>query len=200
MRVFGLDAGRKKKVIEGDLVKVRDNVIVQPNDVVRGDVISVMGDALVEGQVDGDVVVVLGDLQLGEGASVGGQVVTVLGRLDRDEDAEVGSVVVVNPGSFLDLDLRDLAAGKGTWLSFVAAQVFLLLVVMLVALLLVSVPATRLGTATAVLAQRPAECLGLGLLVGHRRPRDPRRPARHAHPHRDRDSGGLARPARPGAF
>jgi hypothetical protein len=164
-RIFGLDSLRKKKVIEGDLVKVRDNVIVQPNEVVRGNVVSVMGDALVEGQVDGDVVVVLGDLQLAEGARVGGHVVTVLGRLDRDEGAEVGSVVVVNPGSFLDLDVNDLMAGKGTWLSFVAAQVFLLLVVLLVVVLLVSVPPLRLGTATAVLAQRPAECFGLGLLV-----------------------------------
>jgi hypothetical protein len=164
-RIFGLDALRKKKVIEGDLVKVRDDVIVQPNEVVRGNVVSVMGDALVEGQVDGDVVVVLGDLQLGEGASVGGRVVTVLGRLDRDEGAEVGSVVVVNPGSFLDLDLSDLVAGKGTWLSFVVAQVFLLLVLLLVVVLLVGVPSARLGTATAALARRPLECFGLGLLV-----------------------------------
>jgi hypothetical protein len=164
-RIFGLDALRKKKVIEGDLVKVRDDVIVQPNEVVRGNVVSVMGDALVEGQVDGDVVVVLGDLQLGEGASVGGRVVTVLGRLDRDEGAEVGSVVVVNPGSFLNFDLSDLAAGKGTWVSFVAAQVFLLLVLLLVVVLLVGVPPLRLQTATTVLARRPLECFGLGLLM-----------------------------------
>jgi hypothetical protein len=164
-RIFGLDSLRKKKVIEGDFVKVRDNVIVLPNEVVRGNVVSVMGDALVEGRVDGDVVVVLGDLQLAEGASIGGRVVTVLGRLDRDENAEVGSVVVVNPGSFLDLDVSDLAAGKGTWISFVAAQVLLMLVVLLVVVLLVSVPPMRLGTATAVLARRPAECFGLGLLV-----------------------------------
>ncbi len=164
-RIFGLDALRKKKVIEGDLVKVRDNVLVQPNEVVRGNVVAVMGDALIEGQVEGDVVVVLGDLQLGEDASVAGRVVTVLGRLDRDENAVVGSVVVVNPGSVLDLNVSDLAAGKGTWVSFVVAQVFLLLVILLVVVLLVSVPQRRLGTATAALAQRPAECLGLGLLV-----------------------------------
>jgi hypothetical protein len=164
-RIFGFDSQRKKKVIEGDLVKVRDDVIVQPNDVVRGNVVAVMGDALIEGQVDGDVVVVLGDLQLGESASVAGRVVTVLGRLDRDENAEVGSVVVVNPGSFLDLDVSDLAAGKGTWVSFVVAQVFLLLVVLLVVVLLISVPPVRLGTACTTLARRPAECFGLGLLV-----------------------------------
>jgi hypothetical protein len=164
-RIFGGDLLHKTRIVEGDIVKIRDDAIVKPNEVVRGNVVAVMGDALVEGQVEGNVVVVLGDMQLGEDAQVGGRVISVLGRLDRDQDAEVGSIAVINPGSFTDLDAGDLIAGKGTWFSFVAAQVLLLLVVLLVIILMVSVPQGRLETASAMLARRPLECFGLGLLV-----------------------------------
>lgn len=164
-RMFGLDALRKKRVIEGDVVKVRDDVVVQPHEIVRGNVVAVMGDALIEGQVDGNVVVVLGDLQLAEGASVGGRVVTVLGRLDRDDEAGVGAVTVVNPGSLFDLDLRDLASGRGTWLTFAAAQVLFLLAVLIIVILMATLPAVRLQSAAATLVRRPLESLGLGLLM-----------------------------------
>ena len=63
-----------------------------------------LGDALIEGHVQGDLVVVLGDVTLTETAEVEGEIVAVLGRLERAEGARVGSLTVINPEGSLAID------------------------------------------------------------------------------------------------
>ncbi|HOX26590.1 MAG TPA: hypothetical protein PLL30_05370 [Candidatus Krumholzibacteria bacterium] len=161
-------APRPQRTIEGGIVKFRDDLEVGSDEIVLGDVVVVMGDALIEGRIEGDLVVVLGDLQLGETAEVDGNVVAVLGGFDRSDAAKIGSVTVVNPtSSFLP---RGLGGDRGDWLGFWAWQGLFLGLVVCVLLLLVLAPRRRLEATVQTLATRPRESLGVGLvgvLVGH---------------------------------
>jgi len=157
-----------QRVLEGGIVKFRDDLEVAADEVVLGDVVVIMGDALVAGHVQGDLVVVLGDAQLADTAVVDGETVTVLGRLDRSNAARLGSVTVVNPGSAYIP--RGLGTGRSDWLGFWGWQAFFVLVVLLVLLMLAFLPRPRLETVLQTLTRRGGESLGLGLvvaLVGH---------------------------------
>ncbi|MFN2372156.1 MAG: hypothetical protein ABR506_13530, partial [Candidatus Krumholzibacteriia bacterium] len=86
-----------RKVVQGNVVKVWDDLLVPWGEDVRGDVVVVFGNSEVQGRVDGNVVVVFGNLQLGDSAEISGQVVTVGGRLVQDEGASAGDVFVLDP-------------------------------------------------------------------------------------------------------
>ena len=157
-----------RKVIKGGVVKFKDDLEIAANEVVQGDAVVVMGDVLIEGRIEGDLVVVLGDLSLSETAEVDGQIITVLGRLDRAAGAEVGALTVVNPGEAL---LPTIFTGDaGDWVGFWGWQALFVLLVFLVLLMVALVSRSRLDRLFLTLTDRPAECLGLGLivaLVGH---------------------------------
>jgi len=159
---------RTRRVIDGGLLKIRDTLTVAEDEDVVGDVVAIMGDAIIEGRVLGNVVVVMGDVELGESADVEGQVVSVLGTLDRADGASVGSVTVVNPGSGGLGD--DLAAFSRGWASFFAFQGIFLVLLVMVLLLVGLAPAERRERLLSEAGRRPGACLGLGLvalLVGH---------------------------------
>lgn len=75
--------------------KVSDLVVVLGNAKVDGDVggdmVVVHGDAEVNSRIAGDCVVVLGNLKLGPKAQIGGETTIVLGHLDRDPEARLAS-------------------------------------------------------------------------------------------------------------
>lgn len=150
-------------MIDGGLVKIRDDMVVAANEDVLGDAVAVLGDAQVSGRIRGDLVVVLGDLQLADTAQVDGQVITILGRLERDPGARLGSVTVIDPGQgVVPRDLSDLTSG---WASFVLFQGLFLGVVLLALLLLALVPRARVEALVETANRRPGPCLGVGLLV-----------------------------------
>ncbi len=153
------------RVIGKEIVKIWNDIEVQEGEEVRGNVVTVFGDATIAGRVDGDVIVVIGDLDLTDTAEVTGQIVTVLGRLDRDEHARVrGSEFVLDPYVTREFgSLRELFAGG--WLAFLAKQLTFLIVAFLVVILLVVFPADRLARVEDALVQNPATCLGYGLMV-----------------------------------
>jgi uncharacterized RDD family membrane protein YckC len=67
--------------------------------------VAVLGNTYIDGKVDGDTVTVLGDLQLGSHAEIGGDVVVVGGSLKRDPAAIIhGAVQNVFGGSFGSLE------------------------------------------------------------------------------------------------
>jgi hypothetical protein len=145
------------------VVKIKDDLEVASDEVVFGDVVAIMGDALVEGHVQGDVVVILGDLTLGEDAEVDGEVINVLGRLDRAGGAAVGSVTVVNPSQAI---LPTFATdGPGDWVTFWGWQVLFLVLVFMVLLMMALVPRRRLDRVIGILEARPGESVGIGLLL-----------------------------------
>jgi len=96
---------------EAPNVSVHDSAHVAPGEIHEGDVVVILGDATVEGEVTGSVIVVLGklrisgvvdqdvvavltDTQLDEGAAIEGELVSVGGRLDRAGGSRVEGEVV----------------------------------------------------------------------------------------------------------
>jgi len=77
--------------------------------------VAIMGSAYVDSKVNGDVVAVLGNVELGPNAEVGGDVVAVMGTVKRDPGAVIhGSVQRV-----IDWDFGDGTAfsGLNTWIT-----------------------------------------------------------------------------------
>lgn len=72
---------------DGDVVKFSD-IVIDKNQHVTGDVVSIGGDIEVYGDVDGDVVSAFGDVYL-EGCRVGGDVAAPFGKITKEEGAVV---------------------------------------------------------------------------------------------------------------
>ncbi len=156
----------ERKIIQGNLVKVSDDVQITGREDLRGNLVVVMGDAEVSGRVDGDVVVVLGSLRLDKGAEVTGRAVCVLGGLDRDPDAEVGELVVVDPWPSAGGWLEGWKPGRNGVAAFALSQI-LFLVVFVLALIVAGVtPRERLERVLGSLRSDPLGSLGIGVLAG----------------------------------
>jgi hypothetical protein len=155
---------KPRKLVQGNIIKVWDDLHIPVMDDVRGDVVVIFGNAEIEGRVDGNVVVVLGNLLLDETAEVTGEVVSVGGRLDQDPDAEVGDVVAV------DLWPRNLHGGLGGILGqgifpFLMCQGAFLLTLLLAIIAVVAAPRVRFECITETLRRSPGPCLGVGLVT-----------------------------------
>lgn len=152
--------------IEGDIVKIRDDLVVTADEVVVGDVVAVLGGVRIEGRVEGDLVVVLGDVDLADTAVIDGSLTVVLGKVDRAGRARTGSVTVVNPG--MGALWRGEAPGStgGAWRAFWVWQAMFGLTVGLVLLVVAALPRRRLDVVIDTVLQRPLPSLGLGLLLG----------------------------------
>ena len=74
-------------------VRIGGSVTVSEDEVVNGSVVAVLGSATIRGEVEDEVVVVLGDVRLGPDANVHGDVTVVGGQLDADPQARVGGRV-----------------------------------------------------------------------------------------------------------
>jgi len=81
----------------GDIVQMFENVHVDKDRVVDGDVVSIFGSADVQGRVAGQVVSVFGDVVAGDSAHIGGDVVTVGGTLRASPTAEIQGQTVSVP-------------------------------------------------------------------------------------------------------
>ena len=90
---------------ENDIMKILGDIYVAENEVVNGNVISILGDIEVEGRVKGDVVSILGDIKLNN--IVEGDLVSVLGQVNRGPDAQVlGETTQVRVG---DINISGLS-------------------------------------------------------------------------------------------
>jgi hypothetical protein len=87
----------------GAQVRIMGNVTVAPDEIVEDDVVVIGGSAHVDGQVNGQVVVVGGAAELGPSAEIHGDVTVIGGTLSRDPAAHVRGKVNEIAGS---IDLR----------------------------------------------------------------------------------------------
>ena len=81
----------------GDIVQMFENVHVDKDRVVDGDVVSIFGSVDVQGRVMGQVVSIMGDVVAGDSSHIGGDVVTVGGTLRSAPTAEVQGQTVSVP-------------------------------------------------------------------------------------------------------
>lgn len=156
-------AHRERRVIDGGLVKITDDASVAADEDVNGDVVAVMGDAEIAGLVRGDLIVVMGDVHLAETAEVQGQIVVVLGQLEREPGAVVADVTVVSPGGAGAPG--DLGAFFRGWGALAAFQGLFIGLLLLSLLLLVLVPGDRVLAVVDVASARPGPCLAMGLVA-----------------------------------
>lgn len=88
-------------------VHVAEDVVIAADEVVEGNLVVIQGDARIEGDVEGDVVVVGGDLELLEGSSVSGSVRLADARLVRNLGTVDGDVIEVREGEQVGDDIRE---------------------------------------------------------------------------------------------
>ena len=158
-----------RRIINGNIIKVWNDVHISAKEDVRGDVVVIFGNAEVSGRVDGSVVTVFGDLLLDETAEVTGTVVAVGGYLDQDPEAQVDDVVSIDP----------LKRGRGEgWvgifrhdgLSFLVAQGMFLLTLMLAIVAVSVAPQARLQNIIGTVRSSAVPSFGMGVitaLAGH---------------------------------
>jgi len=125
-------APKRKKVIGSDVFAFDDDIVISVDERVQGDVISLFGDAVIMGEVDGQIFVLGGQLTLGEASVAHDEVTVLFGELQRDEQASIdGGVTVFNPGSGDD-GLSALLSGEiGLLVKFAVIAVLMLLILVL---------------------------------------------------------------------
>jgi len=161
---FGVPAPEKpRRVSEGNIVRVGDNLLVGGREDVRGTAVVVLGDAEIEGRVDGNVVVVFGNLLLDDHAEVTGTVVTVGGRYDRGQGAEVGDEFILPLFGGLR-GIRSLFSERGGG-TFVACQGLFVFMLAVALLAVMGAPAKRFRRVTQTLEANPIGSAGMGALV-----------------------------------
>jgi hypothetical protein len=95
--IFGNDFTLKSgDTYSGDLVVFGGNVTIEDEAELQGNLVIFGGTASSNGGIQGDVVIIGGQVNLDENAVVSGDVVTIGGQLDRAEGAEIGGEVVNN--------------------------------------------------------------------------------------------------------
>jgi hypothetical protein len=80
-----------------DIVKFGESVFVAKNEFVRGDLVVFGGNAMIEGRVGGNVVVIGGNIRARSGSVIKGDAVVIGGMLDEDDDIVIaGERVIIN--------------------------------------------------------------------------------------------------------
>jgi len=163
------DEPPERRIIGSEIVSTGSDAVVESDERVTGNVVVLLGDATILGQVDGDVVVVGGSLTLADEAVVEGNAVTVFGALRRDESAEVGGEVVTVgfAGISSDDGLNRFTSGGATDLLVLLPLAVLFGLTLMTVVLM---PAWRLEAVTQRLSAQPGRSLLVGLawlVLGH---------------------------------
>jgi hypothetical protein len=157
----------------GDLTRVGNDIHIEQDEVVRGDVTAIRGDITVDGTVHGGVVSFGGDIYLNPTARVDGDVVCIGGELHEEQGAYVsGERVTALGGGRGERIARSLHASESHrdrgW-GWSGSQFFGALMRLLIAigftLLVVWLFQGRIALGAETLRRQPALSLGLGALV-----------------------------------
>ncbi len=82
--------GRQRYREKGlDIVKFGESVFVAKDELIRGDLVIFGGNAMIEGRVGGNVVVIGGNIRARSGAVIKGDAVVIGGMLDEDDDVVI---------------------------------------------------------------------------------------------------------------
>jgi hypothetical protein len=154
-------------VKEKETVKIGEDFTVEKNETIEGGVVVIDGDATVAGEIEKDLVVIGGNVDLESTAVVKGDLMSIGGEVTRAEGAEIGGdeitgiprleKLIVGGVPLVGLPLLDWMGWVSRFLSFLG---YLALVLIVVALL----PKHTEVAANAIEAN-PWGTLGIGFLV-----------------------------------
>ncbi len=157
----------------GDLTRVGNDIHIDQDEVVRGDVTSIRGDITVDGTVHGGVVSFGGDIYLNPTARVDGDVVCIGGELHEEPGAYVSGERVTalsgGRGERLARNLRVNESHQGRDWGWGGLRLFGALMRLLIAIGLTVLVAwlfqARIAVGAETLKRQPAVSLGIGALV-----------------------------------
>jgi len=157
----------------GDLTRVGNDIHIEQDEVVRGDVTAIRGDITVDGTVHGGVVSFGGDIYLNPTARVDGDVVCIGGELHEEQGAYVSGERVTalsgGRGERIARSLRASESHRGRDWGWSGSKLFGALMRLLIAigftLLVAWLFQGRIAVGVEVLKRQPALSLGLGALV-----------------------------------
>lgn len=72
-----------------EIVKLTEDIVINKDEVINGNVVAISGDIKIFGTVNGDVVAIKGDIHLGDNSTVNGDVAVVTGELFKSPSASV---------------------------------------------------------------------------------------------------------------
>lgn len=98
---------------DDDIVRVGESVYVAPGEVVPGDVVVFGGNAIIEGEVSGSVVVLGGEIRVRNGAEIRGDIVAIGGKIAEDDDVVIHGEKIVVGGIATHIgDTLDITSGR----------------------------------------------------------------------------------------
>jgi len=104
---------KKSRNQKEDIFRFMGDVTIEKDELIRGDVVAFRGTVTVEGEVEGDVVAIFGNVELDSSAYVDGEVVSVGGKVFREDGAYVSGDMVQTSltGVKVDDGERHVSAG-----------------------------------------------------------------------------------------
>jgi hypothetical protein len=163
--VFDEDEDKRFFRVKGsDVVQFGKKIVIGPDELVNGDVVSIGGDIIIEGKVMGDVAAIFGSVDLGAAAIVNGEVVSILGEVDREDGSVVrGETAVI--GRHHRNGLVFPIGPFGESVGGAVAKVILFVITLLLMLMVFYFIAPRMANAAAHASGSFLKSFGVGLLV-----------------------------------
>jgi hypothetical protein len=146
-----------------DIVKFGEDVIVGRNEVVKGDVVVLDGNATIYGSVEGGVVVVKGDIRLASTARVENDIICIWGNTEVDPGARAGSTKVFNFGKIFG---GKSGPHANRFPSFVLAVPVVRMILLLSAVALIAAAfSEQTRRVRRTIEKNYAKCLAAGLIT-----------------------------------
>lgn len=166
----GEPQGRARPTVrDGDIVRFAGPVTVREDELVRGDVVAIMGPANIDGEVTGEVTVVMGPLTLGPHAVVRRDVTVVGGPLTRAEGAvvsgKIDEVAIGNGIRAPRVGVSNLLGSFWGRVGSLAATVARVLLMVLLSLIAMAVGRRTVEQIAARAAAEPVRSALIGLLA-----------------------------------
>jgi hypothetical protein len=160
------DAKRFYHIKGSDVVRFGSDVVIDMNELVNGNVVAIASDIRVEGKVTGDVMAVLGSVELGSDAIVNGEVVSIFGSIEREDGSVIRGETAVIGGSYRrhgGITLPFTVFGGGLF-GGVGKVLSLIIGILLMLILLFFIP-RRMRCAADYTTASLLKSFGLGLLL-----------------------------------
>lgn len=107
-----------------DIIRFGTTIIIEEDEIIEGDVISVFGDVIVNGTVEGEVNTFSGDIYIASTGYVANGVVAISGKIKREPGSRVGSVTFSTHRSSTDFGDDDRAVYR--MMAFVLSIIFVI--------------------------------------------------------------------------